>query len=88
LKVLQQQGQVRELNLNGEIGRFEADCGNHYHFRCESCGRVFDIDEPVHDELERHIAERTGLKITSHQLEFRGLCIACQRKTENQPEND
>lgn len=86
LKVLQQQGHVKEISLNGQIGRYEFDCGNHYHFKCDSCGKVMDIDEPVHTELEQRIAGRTGLKITSHQMEFRGLCIACQQKYNNQSE--
>ncbi|MBN1375067.1 MAG: transcriptional repressor [Dehalococcoidia bacterium] len=84
LRVLQEMGQVRELNLDGEISRYEATCCNHYHFRCELCGRVMDIDEPEHLDLQHKIARRTGLKITSHQIEFRGLCIDCQRKDAGQ----
>lgn len=78
LRGLHEQGTVKELNLNGEIGRFEAACGNHHHFRCESFRRVLHINEPVNNELEHNIAGLTGLKITSHQLEFHGLCIACR----------
>lgn len=78
LKVLQETGQITELNLSGTISRFEARQGNHYHFRCERCDRVFDVDEPVYKELDRRVAERTGLKSSYHQLEFRGLCHECQ----------
>lgn len=78
LKVLQELGQIRELNLNGTISRFEVAQSDHYHFRCEGCGRVLDLDEPVHEELDRKLADRTGLKISHHQLEFRGLCQNCQ----------
>ena len=81
LKVLQETGQVKEMSIHGETGRYEAACDEHYHFRCNSCGCICDIDEPVHDELGKKIARRTGLKITSHLMEFRGLCLDCQRKT-------
>ena len=80
LKVLQESGQIAELNLNGTVSRYEVKQESHYHFRCEQCGRVFDIDEPVDRELDRKVARRTGLKISYHQLEFRGLCKDCQRK--------
>jgi Fe2+ or Zn2+ uptake regulation protein len=80
LKVLQEMGLVSELNLNGTISRFEAKQESHYHFRCEKCGRVFDVDEPVDEELDQRVANKTGLKISYHQLEFRGLCHECQHK--------
>ncbi len=80
LKVLQGNGQVSELNLNGAESRYEARREDHYHFRCELCGRVIDIDIPIDKKLDRRIARKTGLKISCHQLEFRGLCHDCQRK--------
>jgi len=79
LKLLQEMGLISELNLNGTVGRFEVKQKRHYHFHCEKCGRVFDIDEPVDRELERRVARKTGLKIHHHDLEFRGLCHYCQR---------
>jgi Fe2+ or Zn2+ uptake regulation protein len=82
LKVLQENGQVTELNLDGTESRFEAKQENHYHFRCERCGRVFDVDEPVDRELDRKVAKRTGFKISCHQLEFRGQCHDCQHEQE------
>lgn len=77
LKVLQENGQVSELNLDGAESRFEAKWDNHYHFRCERCGRVIDVDEPFDIKLNRKVARKTGLKISSHQIEFRGLCPYC-----------
>ena len=82
LKVLQESRQVSELNLNDTISRFEVKQDSHYHFRCEKCGRVSDIDMPVDGELDRHIEKITGLKISYHQLEFRGLCKDCQKEIE------
>jgi Fe2+ or Zn2+ uptake regulation protein len=71
-------GLAAELNLNGTVSRFEAKQENHYHFRCEKCGRVFDVDLQVDQELDRQVSSRTGFKISYHQLEFRGLCKECQ----------
>lgn len=78
LKILQENGQVSELNLNGTVSRFEAKQENHYHFRCERCGRVFDVNEPVNSEIDARVAKRTGFMVSYHQLEFRGLCKDCR----------
>ena len=78
LRALQEDGAITELNLNGTVSRFEVKQASHYHFRCERCGRVFDLDEPVNNKLNDRVAKRTGLKVSHHQLEFRGLCKDCQ----------
>jgi len=80
LKVLKEMDLVTELNLNGTVNRFEAKLQDHYHFRCQHCGRVFDVDLPVDRDLAHRASARTGFKIFHHQLEFRGLCHECQRK--------
>jgi Fe2+ or Zn2+ uptake regulation protein len=80
LKVLREMGLVSELSLNDIVSRFEAKRDDHYHFLCQGCGRVLDVDEPINKELDRRIAERTGFKISYHQLEFRGLCHDCQQE--------
>ena len=80
LKILRETGEISELNLSGTVSRFEGRQENHYHFRCEKCGQVFDLDEPVNNELDEKVAKRTGFRISHHQLEFRGLCKDCQQK--------
>ena len=78
LKVLQEDELVTELNIGGTVSRYEAKQKSHYHFRCECCDRVFDVEEPINTDLDKKVARRTGLKISYHQLEFRGLCHSCQ----------
>ncbi len=80
LKILREMGEISELNLSGTVSRYESRKENHYHFRCERCGGVFDLDEPVNNELDERVAKRTGFKVSYHQLEFRGLCNDCRHK--------
>jgi Fur family transcriptional regulator, peroxide stress response regulator len=84
LQVLQKRGEIRELNLAGTKSRYEVDFGNHYHFRCEVCGKVMDLDQKVDTELDREISRKTGLKILYHQLEFRGICNDCRSKVKKE----
>lgn len=79
LKILCEKGEISELNLSGTVNRYEGRQDNHYHFRCEKCGRICDLDIPVDHQLDKKVAEKTGFSVSYHQLEFRGLCNDCQQ---------
>ena len=81
LKILREDGEISELNLSGTVSRYEGNQEHHHHFRCEKCGRVFDLEEPINRELDERIAKNTGFKVKYHQLEFRGICKDCQQNT-------
>ena len=78
LRLLQQEGKISELDLASTLSRFDGNVQNHCHFRCERCGRIFDVDEPVDKESDERLARKTGFKVSYHRLEFRGLCKDCQ----------
>lgn len=78
LKLLQLEEKVLELDFANGKSRFDGNPQNHYHFRCEQCGRVFNIDEPVHREIDKRLARKTGFKFYYHRLEFCGLCKDCR----------
>jgi Fe2+ or Zn2+ uptake regulation protein len=78
LRQMKERGEIMELDFCGHLSRFDGNSVPHYHFMCQQCGSVFDIDCPVDEELNRKIAEKTGFVVTGHCLEFRGLCKACR----------
>ncbi len=82
LGLLKQEDKILELDLAGSLSRFDGDTRSHYHFRCEQCGRVFDVDESVDTESNERVARKTGFKVSHHILEFRGLCQDCQSSSE------
>lgn len=84
LRLLRESGQVSELDGCGTVDRFEGRLEPHYHFRCVHCGKVFDLDEPVHAEMDRIVSERTGFEVHGHCLEFHGLCRDCRHDAERQ----
>jgi len=79
LKLLRECGEILEIDLGSTSSRFDGNPANHYHFRCEKCRRIFDIDEPVDEKINEKIARKTGFKVLHHWLEFRGLCKECQK---------
>jgi Fur family ferric uptake transcriptional regulator/Fur family peroxide stress response transcriptional regulator len=78
LRLLKDQNEIQEIQSGTSGSRFDATVENHYHFRCQSCGGVFDIDMPVRKEIEDEVARQTGLTIFHHHLELYGLCFTCQ----------
>ncbi|MCC6169580.1 MAG: transcriptional repressor [Caldilineaceae bacterium] len=78
LELLTQLGIVRPIFV-GESGPtyIRAD-GNHHHLVCAHCGRVVDFDQCMADSMTQDLARRFGFRITSHLLEFYGVCADCQ----------
>jgi Fur family transcriptional regulator, peroxide stress response regulator len=78
LRSLSNKGDIVELDMCGELSRFDVITQNHYHFRCINCGGIFDIDLPVIRGLDDKVEKSTGFDVLYHRLEFRGLCQECQ----------
>jgi len=85
LKLLAERGEIFKIDTEGTEARYDVRVESHYHFRCDSCGKVFDIDIPVNAELDKKAAQKTGLDITHHILEFRGFCSECEKKQLSPP---
>ncbi|MDI3280460.1 MAG: transcriptional repressor [Bacillota bacterium] len=77
LKVLKESGEIMELNYGSTFSRYDGNPVNHYHFQCEECGRIYDLDLPVQEELNRAASQSSGFHVTHHRLEFYGTCRAC-----------
>ncbi len=74
-------GLVRELRFPGESrARYDADTTPHYHFKCVSCGRVFDIHLGYVEALDKLLAESSDFEVFGHEVHFYGLCPDCKRK--------
>jgi Fur family peroxide stress response transcriptional regulator len=78
LKSLKQEGKIAEIKLAGSLSRFDGNSKNHYHFHCQKCDRIFDVDESVDTAIDKRIAQKTGFDVFYHRLEFYGLCPDCQ----------
>lgn len=80
LSVLKNAGEIMELNYGSTFSRYDGNPQNHYHFVCEQCGRVLDVDMPVRHELEKELARQESHLVRSHRLEFYGVCRDCLKE--------
>lgn len=51
---------------------------DHYHFRCQTCGKIMEFDQPLVDDIKARYAEKTGATIDNVDLTLYGTCAACQ----------
>ncbi|OWZ84703.1 Fur family transcriptional regulator [Natranaerobius trueperi] len=77
LKVLKEMGEIMELDYGSTYSRFDGNPKNHYHFVCNNCERVYDIDMPVKNDLTDIANDHTDHLIEYHRLEFYGMCSKC-----------
>jgi Fur family peroxide stress response transcriptional regulator len=80
LNILIEQGLVKKIDFGSTFDRFEARTEPHYHFICENCNAVIDLDVPVDHTLNKRIADQTGLIPHRHRIEFYGICKNCKEK--------
>ena len=78
----------RNLNYMSETGEllrigsfygtthYAHNCHEHYHFICDSCRRIFDVEGSISDIYERFDTE--GFDITECNVSFSGLCWECK----------
>jgi len=79
LNVLMERGEILELNFGSTYSRFDGNPDNHYHFVCERCHNLFDIEVPVHDGLNKMVQDTMGFIVSRHRMEFYGTCMECQK---------
>lgn len=77
--VLERKGQIQRIDLADGLSHYEARRDHHEHVRCDSCGRVAEVEGCAVEAAAREIERSTGYRLTSHSLVFSGLCPECAR---------
>lgn len=79
LKLLKEQGKIiRVANVDGNE-RYDANCEDHVHFVCDTCGSVIDLmDSDI--QAIKNFCNIGKLKINSVQVVLHGVCEGCTVK--------
>jgi Fur family peroxide stress response transcriptional regulator len=77
LNILIEQGLIRKIDFGSTFDRYDANISPHYHFICERCGSISDLDIPMFKELNSKVNSTTQFKPNRHRIEFYGLCSSC-----------
>jgi len=67
------------LNIGSFYGstHYDHNCHQHYHFICDGCRQIFDINARLSD-VYADITGMDGFEIKGHNLSFNGLCRDCK----------
>ncbi len=82
LSLLADKGEILRLSCDGKTDHFDGFTHPHYHFICEECGAVSDIEMDLTDMLNQQASECTDGEITGHTIFFHGYCRCCKDKRE------
>lgn len=75
-----EKGLTKQIQLLEGKTRYELTSNaDHHHLVCTKCGDIQDISDCNISELEKDIERKKSFKVTSHSLEFFGICQSCQR---------
>ena len=80
LAVLAEQGLVSRIDFGSTFDRFDANTQHHYHFICDICGAIIDLEVPVDESLNLRVRVASGFEARRHDIQFRGTCELCARK--------
>jgi Fe2+ or Zn2+ uptake regulation protein len=82
LRLLQHEGEIREISSSGG-SRFELlRSRDHPHFRCRRCGECSCLDAP--EAMKALLASAPG-RVERTTVLFEGICPRCIREEEREP---
>jgi len=61
-----------------DVERYDGNAYPHYHFRCKTCGGIFDVDVEVVAALENVVAKKHEHQVDYHEVFFWGKCNQCK----------
>lgn len=56
---------------------YDANVSRHDHAICDRCGKILDVEAPLHALAYAIIERSSGFRIDWHATEFSGLCSDC-----------
>ena len=78
LNLLVEQGQALRLDCGDGVDHFDGDTRPHYHFSCQKCGCVMDLEMDPIDHIDQIAGAGFDGEIQGHQVLFYGLCQKCK----------
>lgn len=80
LKTLEGANLVKVINVEDNEARYDTKVEDHGHFKCSSCGKVFDFELDFESIIPIGLQ---GFKIEKRDVYYKGLCPNCKIKKIN-----
>ncbi len=85
LEKLAQEGVVKKYTVDGERSvcyqylHSHKTCSNHYHLKCEKCGKLIHMECDTIDKLAEHVFEHHNFRLNGTKCVFYGICENCHK---------
>lgn len=77
LTLLADIGEIQRLRLGDGVDHFDADISEHYHFICNNCGGVIDLEMDSISSITDIAQKNFDGCIAGHVTHFYGSCSNC-----------
>ena len=77
LNALVDAGLVKVITIEDNETRYDIVTDNHRHFKCESCGKIYDFEINLSDFTSKNLND---FKINNKDVYFKGLCPDCNNQ--------
>ena len=79
LTLLSDLGELLRLRVGDGVDHFDATTTPHYHFICNTCGSVTDLNIPIMHSIDATAGENFEGQIDGHVTYFYGKCEHCNK---------
>ncbi len=76
LKLFVDAGLVVMLNIDNAFHCFDGNIRPHAHFRCDTCGKIYDF--PMKRDYHAMVEDAEGFDVQEAQLYLKGVCKSCR----------
>ena len=77
LRLLVEQGALKESKVGNKPARYEVLKERHYHLCCVECGELEDLAIRYQKGLDRRVQRLVRYRLREHRIEFLGICPKC-----------
>ena len=77
IAILLEEGRLQAGEFGSGTVRYDAVTSGHYHFVCERCGAVSDLDMPAVEAITEAARRLSPHRVSGHTVRFYGTCAAC-----------
>ena len=79
--LLKEIGEILEIDFSDNSNRYDGKRPYpHPHIICRQCGAIMDPEMDSLEKMIREMEKKSGYQISSHQINFFGLCPTCRNE--------
>jgi Fur family peroxide stress response transcriptional regulator len=83
LRLLADNKIIAQVFMPDGLERYDRRTESHYHFKCQKCGGIFDIDTGYLAKIDLAVEEKYGFKVEKHDIVFMGICLGCKDREQS-----